>query len=108
MERVAGIGGYFIRAADPETLGAWYRDYLGLDADDNGLWRQADGPTVFATFESETEYFGLRSQQTMINFRVAGVGEVAEAAARYPRDWRASLRDGARPSLLPAFSFRSF
>ena len=28
------------------------------------------GPTVFATFESETDYFGSRDQQTMLNFRV--------------------------------------
>ena len=70
MERVLGIGGYFMRAADPAALGAWYRDCLGLDADENGLWRQRAGPTVFATFESETGYFGSRAQQTMLNFRV--------------------------------------
>ncbi len=70
MERVLGIGGYFIRAADPAALGAWYRECLGLDADDNGLWQQATGPTVFATFESDTDYFGARVQQTMLNFRV--------------------------------------
>jgi predicted enzyme related to lactoylglutathione lyase len=70
MERVDGIGGYFLRAADPAALGAWYRDCLGLDADENGLWRQGTGMTVFATFESDTEYFGARHQQTMINFRV--------------------------------------
>jgi len=67
---VAGIGGYFIRATDPSALGAWYRDCLGLDADENGLWHQDVGPTVFATFESDTDYFGSRAQQTMINFRV--------------------------------------
>ncbi len=65
-----GIGGYFLRAADPEALGAWYRDCLGLDADEKGLWLPEAGPTVFATFESETEYFGSRSQRVMINFRV--------------------------------------
>ena len=27
-------------AADPAALGAWCRDCLGLDADDNGVWRQ--------------------------------------------------------------------
>jgi predicted enzyme related to lactoylglutathione lyase len=70
MERVLGIGGYFLRAADPKALSAWYRDYLGLDAAENGLWRQEAGPTVFATFESETDYFGSRAQQTMLNFRV--------------------------------------
>jgi predicted enzyme related to lactoylglutathione lyase len=70
MERVLGIGGYFIRAADPAALSAWYRDCLGLDADENGLWHQEARPTVFATFESGTDYFGARTQQTMINFRV--------------------------------------
>jgi predicted enzyme related to lactoylglutathione lyase len=70
MERVLGIGGYFLRAADPEGLSAWYRDCLGLDVDEHGLWRQESGPTVFATFEPETDYFGSRTQQTMLNFRV--------------------------------------
>jgi predicted enzyme related to lactoylglutathione lyase len=70
MERVLGIGGYFIRASDPAALGAWYRDCLGLDADENGLWQQQTGPTVFAAFEAGTDYFGSRTQQTMLNFRV--------------------------------------
>ena len=48
MERVLGIGGYFLRAADPAALAAWYRECLGLDADEHGLWRQGEGPTVFA------------------------------------------------------------
>ena len=71
MERVLGIGGHFMRASDPSTLGAWYRDCLGLDADENGLWQQDAGPTVFAALESETDYFGSRTQQTMLNFRVS-------------------------------------
>jgi predicted enzyme related to lactoylglutathione lyase len=70
MERVLGIGGYFLRANDPTALSAWYRDCLGLDVDDHGLWRPDAGMTVFATFEAETEYFGSRTQQTMLNFRV--------------------------------------
>jgi len=70
MERVLGIGGYFMRATDPAALSAWYRDCLGLDADEMGLWRQGTGPTVFATFDSETDYFGSRAQHTMLNFRV--------------------------------------
>ncbi|MEA2128869.1 MAG: hypothetical protein QOJ85_1760 [Solirubrobacteraceae bacterium] len=60
-----------MRAADPVALGAWYRDCLGLDADESGEWRQEAGPTVFATFESETDHFGSRAQQAMINFRVS-------------------------------------
>ena len=70
MERVLGIGGHFIRAANPETLNAWYRDCLGLDADENGEWSQQAGPTVFATFPTDTDYFGSPGQQTMLNFRV--------------------------------------
>ncbi|MEU9387490.1 VOC family protein [Streptomyces sp. NPDC048279] len=70
MERVLGIGGYFLRAKDPAALSTWYRDCLGLDTDDHGLWRQEAGSTVFAAFESGTDYFGSPTQQTMLNFRV--------------------------------------
>jgi predicted enzyme related to lactoylglutathione lyase len=70
VERVLGIGGYFLRAADPAALGAWYREHLGLDADEHGVWRQDAGVTVFATFESSTGYFGSPAQKTMLNFRV--------------------------------------
>lgn len=70
MERVLGIGGYFLRASDPDALSAWYRDRLGLDVDDQGLWQPLPGPTVFAVFPPEGDYFGSPRQQTMINFRV--------------------------------------
>ena len=59
-----------MRAADPAGLSAWYRDCLGLDADESGVWRQEEGLTVFATFESGAGYFGALAQQTMVNFRV--------------------------------------
>jgi predicted enzyme related to lactoylglutathione lyase len=42
-----------------------------LDTDEHGLWQPDAGVTVFATFESETDYFGSRTQQTMLNFRVS-------------------------------------
>lgn len=70
MEHVLGVGGYFIRASDPAALGQWYRDCLGLDADENGVWQQDSGVTIFATFDRGTDYFGSRGQQTMVNFRV--------------------------------------
>ena len=52
------------------ALGAWYRECLGLDVDANGLWSQTAGPTVFATFDADSDYFGSRAQQTMLNLRV--------------------------------------
>jgi predicted enzyme related to lactoylglutathione lyase len=38
--------------------------------DENGRVASRDGPTAFAPFEAGTGYFGSRSQQTMLNFRV--------------------------------------
>ena len=70
MERVLGIGGYFVRSADPTALSEWYRECLGLAADEHGVWRQEPGPTVFATFASDTDYFGSPAQQTILHFGV--------------------------------------
>jgi predicted enzyme related to lactoylglutathione lyase len=70
MEHVVGVGGTFIRATDPAALGAWYRDVLGIQADEHGLWQQEAGPTVFAAFDADTDYFGSRTQQVMLNLRV--------------------------------------
>lgn len=70
MERVLGIGGIFVRAGDPAALAAWYRDCLGLDAGADGAWEQEAGPTIFATFPPDTDYFGSAAQPAMLNFRV--------------------------------------
>ncbi len=66
---VSGIGGIFFRAADPKALSAWYRTHLGIDPV-NSVWMQEGGPTVFEPFPEDTDYFGDRSRQWMINFRV--------------------------------------
>ena len=34
--KVLGIGGLFIRSADPARLAAWYRDHLGISATCSG------------------------------------------------------------------------
>jgi predicted enzyme related to lactoylglutathione lyase len=70
MERVAGIGGFFFRAKDPDALAAWYEQHLGITRVGADAWQQAAGPTVFAPFASDTDYFGRAEQQTMLNFRV--------------------------------------
>lgn len=69
MEKVTGIGGVFFRAGDVENLVAWYRTHLGVDLS-AGVWFQQAGPTVFAPFPRDTDYFGRPEQQWMINFRV--------------------------------------
>lgn len=74
MERAQGIGGVFFRARDPNGLARWYTDHLGVDAfseERDATWWQAAGPTVWAPFPDETDYFGRRDQAWMVNFRVA-------------------------------------
>ena len=74
MERVGGIGGIFFRSKSPEKLGAWYRDCLGVDPVpqdyDTSPWNQEAGPTVFAPFPEDSDYFGNDNQVWMVNFRV--------------------------------------
>ena len=73
MERVTGMGGVFFRARDPEALGRWYAEQLGVTSppgrDDVPWWQEA-GPTVFAPFSADTDYFGSPEQAWMPNFRV--------------------------------------
>ena len=74
MEKVNGIGGFFFRAQDPDALGRWYQDHLGVtlvpSSEGDPSWQQESGPTAFAPFPQDTGYFGRPSQGWMINFRV--------------------------------------
>ena len=54
MERAVGIGGIFLRSADPDALLAWY---------------EAGDATVWSIFPGESEYWP-GEQQTMVNYRV--------------------------------------
>jgi glyoxylase I family protein len=76
--KVTGIGGVFFRAKDPDSLSDWYKKNLGVFAmDDNyNPWIQQKGPTVFMPFAADTEYFGSKSQQFMINFRVEDLDDL--------------------------------
>jgi glyoxylase I family protein len=77
MERVQGFGGYFFRAQDPELLGAWYETHLGITAmSGETVWQQKAGPTVFAPFPADTEYFGRATQSVMVNFRVDDLDKI--------------------------------
>jgi glyoxylase I family protein len=74
METVSGIGGLFFRARDPDSLGQWYRDHLGValvpSSDAELPWWQEAGPCAFAPFPEATSYFGGDSRGWMVNFRV--------------------------------------
>ena len=74
MERVAGIGGLFFRAHDPEALGNWYQQHLGIaltpTSAGGSVWQQEAGPTAFSPFPEKTGYFGDANKVWMVNFRV--------------------------------------
>jgi glyoxylase I family protein len=75
MQKVLGIGGLFFRSENPEQLAKWYERHLGIPivptSYDQQPWHQEAGPTVFAPFQKDTDYFGRAEQSWMINFRVA-------------------------------------
>ena len=86
MEKVTGIGGIFFRSKDPAKLMEWYRTHLGVSpvptSYEQSPWMQEAGPTVFAPFKNNTEYFGRASQGWMINFRVDSLSKMLEQLGR--------------------------
>lgn len=81
MEKVAGIGGLFFRAHDPDGLGRWYLRHLGIaltpTSNDSPVWQQEAGPTVFSPFPEKTGYFGNPNKAWMVNFRVHDLDKMA-------------------------------
>ncbi len=83
-EKVTGIGGVFFRVRDPARISAWYREHLGLGADEGPvqfLWREKERPdefgrTVWSLFPDETDYFGPARPAFMINYRVANLDKM--------------------------------
>ena len=81
MARVTGIGGVFLRSADPKRLSGWYAEHLGFELTECGGvnfdWTDevpaGTGLTAWSAFAEDTPYFGERSgpqQQAMLNYRV--------------------------------------
>jgi predicted enzyme related to lactoylglutathione lyase len=80
MAGVTGIGGVFFRARDPSALAEWYSTHLGLPAGHAAVWEQAAGPTVFAPFAADTDYFAA-DRQVMLNLRVDDLGALLASLA---------------------------
>ena len=79
MARAIGLGGIFLKARDPRTLGAWYKEHLGLAVEDWGgaILKFSDDPTpkesayaVWSLFPETSKHFGPGVQTYMVNFRV--------------------------------------
>jgi predicted enzyme related to lactoylglutathione lyase len=80
MAKAVGVGGVFLKAADPQKLAAWYSQHLGIPLQDGGTLAfdgpESTGMTVFAHFPDSTKYFGEGPQQAMVNFRVDNMDEL--------------------------------
>ena len=74
--RITGVGGVFVRSADPKALAAWYRDILGIAIEEwGGAALKTDAPghppvVVWGTFAQDTKYFAPSTREFMINFAV--------------------------------------
>ena len=82
MQHVTGIGGLFFRAKNPAETAEWYKVHLGVDLVPSNYgqkpWSQEAGPTAFAPFPEDSEYFGDAKKQWMINFRVRDLDAMVE------------------------------
>jgi glyoxylase I family protein len=107
VQKVLGIGGLFFKSDDPERLAKWYETHLGISlvptSYEQKPWHQEAGPTAFAPFKKDTQYFGRPEQAWMINFRVADLeamiaqlraaGITVEDPKSYPNGDFARLHD---------------
>ncbi len=60
---VTGIGGLFFRADDHKVLAKWYHEHFGInDQNNDWVWQQDAGPTVFSPFKRDTDYFTSEKQ----------------------------------------------
>ncbi len=89
-EKVTGIGGIFFRVRDPGRMSEWYREHLGICAE-NGcadfVWREHERPdelgrTVWSLFPADTDHFGPSRPAFMINYRVANLEKMLEQLRR--------------------------
>lgn len=100
MAKATGIGGVFFRSQDPRAMVAWYAEHLGIDMS-GGAWIQASGPTVFAPFAHDSDYFPA-DRQVMLNFRVDDLDAVLSAltqagiAAETRPEWDSEIGRFAR------------
>jgi len=89
MARVTGVGGVFLRTADPKATAKWYAENLGIKLSDfNGAsfeWKdevpEGTGMTAWSAFPQDTSYFGDGGQAFMVNYRVDDLDALLEKLA---------------------------
>lgn len=74
--RITGVGGIFVRSADPRALAAWYRDVLGIRLEGwGGALLRYDAPdhpphVVWNALPAKSRYFEPSTRDFMLDFAV--------------------------------------
>jgi predicted enzyme related to lactoylglutathione lyase len=84
MKRVTGIGGIFFKTKDKAKTLEWYKNHLGIKAEDWGTtfhWREKEDPskegyTAWSPFPDSTDYFSPSAKPFMVNYRVENLDEL--------------------------------
>jgi predicted enzyme related to lactoylglutathione lyase len=79
MDRVIGFGGVFFKAQDPKTLNAWYKEHLGIPAEEWGAMfdlaavaQKSPGVfNVWSAFKESSDRMAPSTKPFMFNFVVA-------------------------------------
>ncbi|WP_366927230.1 VOC family protein [Flavobacterium sp.] len=83
-KRVTGIGGFFFKAKDPETLKNWYAKHLGIPVDQYGWtfwWKDENGndcATQWSVFKEDSAYYAPSEKPFMQNLRVENLDRLLE------------------------------
>lgn len=91
MAKVIGVGGVFFKARDPDSLGAWYKEWLGVPVEPpygasfHPEQVPEGGLTVWAPFKPDTTYFNPAHREFMFNLIVddldGALAQVVEGGA---------------------------
>ena len=80
MGKITGLGGVFIKAADPKLLAEWYQQHLGIDFNGNiyvdfpftdNEGKITAGSNVLSFFKDDSPYFHPSTKPAMLNLRVS-------------------------------------
>jgi len=88
MAKVVGLGGVFFKARDPQALGKWYADHLGVPVQHpyGAVFAPAAVPAggcqVWTPFAADTTYFRPARRAFMVSLMVDDLdGALAQVAA---------------------------
>lgn len=89
MAGVIGIGGIFLKYKNPKEMQKWYKEVLGMTTNDYGVLfsfnhtAEQVGYLQLSPFEENSDYFGDKKQQAMLNLRVSNMEEFREELIAY-------------------------